>query len=117
MQQLLLEQQVLLQNSSNPPDAYTVSRLAMIQTLKANLAATLGPSGVGNVSAAMQKYQMTKSFQPGKEIDNAVYRRGPFTLELEMTAGALICQTSAALHDKCLVETVYPWFFSLYARG
>ena len=47
----------------------------------------LGPAGVSNVSAAMQAKSSQSSAQNGKKIVNAVYQRGPFTLELEFDAG------------------------------
>ena len=63
------------------------ARLAVDQQLKSNLVAQLGPAGVSNVSAAMQAKSSQTSAQNGKRIVNAVYQRGPFTLELEFDAG------------------------------
>ena len=63
------------------------ARLAVDQQLKTSLVAQLGPSGVSNVSAAMAAKSSQSSGQNGKKIVNAVYQRGPFTLELEFYNG------------------------------
>jgi len=64
-----------------------LARLSFDQQLKTYLAAQLGPSGVSNVSAAMAAKSSQSSAQNGKKIVNAVYQRGPFTLELEFYNG------------------------------
>ena len=63
------------------------NRLAQIAQQKTTLAQQLGPAGIARVSSSMQRFRLQSTASPGNGFNNAVYPRGPFTLDLELTSG------------------------------